>query len=35
MEKNRLIPRKIFHETLIRIEYYLTEKGRILKSVLY
>ena len=26
MEKNRLIPRKIFHETLIRIEYYLTEK---------
>ena len=28
MEKNGLIHRKIYHETPIRIEYYLTEKGR-------
>jgi DNA-binding HxlR family transcriptional regulator len=30
MEENRFIRRKIFHETPIGIEYYLTEKGRYL-----
>jgi DNA-binding HxlR family transcriptional regulator len=34
MEKNGLIQRKIYHETPIRIEYNLTQKGRNLKSVL-
>ena len=34
MEKNGLIHRKIYHETPIRIEYSLTEKGKHLKSVL-
>lgn len=34
MEKNGLIHRKIYHETPIRIEYYLTEKGKALKSIL-
>ena len=34
MEKNGLIQRKIYHETPIRIEYYLTERGKALKSVL-
>jgi len=34
MEKNGLIHRKIYHETPIRIEYYLTEKGKALKPVL-
>lgn len=34
MEKNGLVHRKIYHETPIRIEYYLTEKGNALKSVL-
>ena len=34
MEKNGLIDRKIYHETPIRIEYYLTEKGKALKSIL-
>ena len=34
MEKNGLVHRKIYHETPIRIEYYLTEKGKALKSVL-
>ena len=34
MEKNGLIHKKIYHETPIRIEYYLTEKGKALKSVL-
>jgi DNA-binding HxlR family transcriptional regulator len=34
MEKNGLIQRKIYHGTPIRIEYYLTEKGKALKSVL-
>jgi DNA-binding HxlR family transcriptional regulator len=34
MEKNGLIHRKIYHETPIRIEYNLTEKGKHLKSVL-
>jgi DNA-binding HxlR family transcriptional regulator len=34
MEKNGLICRKIYHETPIKIEYNLTEKGRELKSIL-
>jgi DNA-binding HxlR family transcriptional regulator len=34
MEKNGLIHRKIYHETPIRIEYYLTKKGLELKSIL-
>jgi DNA-binding HxlR family transcriptional regulator len=34
MEKDGLIHRKIYHETPIRIEYYLTEKGKNLKSIL-
>jgi DNA-binding HxlR family transcriptional regulator len=34
MEKNDLIYRKIYHETPVRIEYFLTEKGIALKSVL-
>ena len=34
MEKNGLVYRKVYHETPIRIEYYLTEKGKALKSVL-
>jgi DNA-binding HxlR family transcriptional regulator len=34
MEKDGLIHRKIYHETPIRIEYYLTEKGERLKSIL-
>jgi DNA-binding HxlR family transcriptional regulator len=33
MEKNGLVYRKVYHETPIRIEYYLTEKGKALKSV--
>jgi DNA-binding HxlR family transcriptional regulator len=34
IEKSGLIQRKIYHETPIRIEYYLTEKGKALKSIL-
>ena len=34
MEKNGLIQRKIYHETPVKIEYYLTERGKALKSVL-
>lgn len=34
MEKNGLIHRKIYHETPIRIEYHLTDKGRELNSIL-
>jgi DNA-binding HxlR family transcriptional regulator len=34
MEKNGLIQRKIYHETPVRIEYNLTQKGRNLKSIL-
>jgi DNA-binding HxlR family transcriptional regulator len=34
MEKDGLIHRKIYHETPVRIEYYLTEKGKQLKSIL-
>ena len=34
MEKNGLIERKVFPETPIRIEYYITEKGKALKPIL-
>ena len=34
MEKNGLIQRQIYHETPVRIEYNLTQKGRNLKSIL-
>jgi DNA-binding HxlR family transcriptional regulator len=34
MEKNGLVYKKIYNETPIRIEYYLTEKGKALKSIL-
>lgn len=34
MEKNGLIHRKIYHETPIKIEYFLSEKGIALKSIL-
>ena len=34
MEKNGLIERKVYAETPIRIEYYLTEKGKALKPIL-
>ena len=34
MEKNSLIQTKIYHEIPIRIEYYLTEKGKALKFIL-
>ena len=34
MEKNSLIQRKIYHETPVRIEYRLTQKGKNLKPIL-
>jgi DNA-binding HxlR family transcriptional regulator len=34
MEKSGLIQRKVYAETPIKIEYFLTEKGRALKSIL-
>jgi DNA-binding HxlR family transcriptional regulator len=34
MEKDGLIERKIYHESPVRIEYDLTEKGRDLKPIL-
>ncbi len=34
MERNRLIDRRIFHETPVRIEYTLSEKGRDLLPIL-
>lgn len=34
MERNGLIQRKVFPETPIRIEYYITEKGKALKPIL-
>lgn len=34
MEKDGLIERKIYHESPIRIEYYMTEKGMALAPVL-
>ncbi|MGI0005486.1 MAG: winged helix-turn-helix transcriptional regulator [Nitrososphaera sp.] len=34
MEKDGLITREVFHETPVRIEYTLTEKGRALEPIL-
>jgi DNA-binding HxlR family transcriptional regulator len=34
MEKDGLIERKIYHESPVRIEYHITEKGRDLKPIL-
>jgi DNA-binding HxlR family transcriptional regulator len=34
MEKDGLIERKVYPETPIRIEYFLTEKGKALKPIL-
>ena len=34
MEKNKIIERTIFHETPVRIEYSLTEKGKELLPIL-
>lgn len=34
MEKNKIIERNIFHETPVRIEYSLTEKGKELLPIL-
>ena len=34
MEKSGLIQRKVYAGTPIKIEYFLTEKGRALKSIL-
>ena len=34
MEKDGLIKREVFHETPVRIEYTLTEKGMALESIL-
>jgi DNA-binding HxlR family transcriptional regulator len=34
MEKNKLIERKIFHESPVRIEYHLSEKGKDLFPIL-
>ena len=34
MEKDGLIERKIYHESPVRIEYYMTEKGKALAPVL-
>jgi len=34
MEKDGLIERKIYHESPIRIEYEMTEKGMALESIL-
>jgi DNA-binding HxlR family transcriptional regulator len=34
MERNKIVERKIFHETPVRVEYYLTSKGRDLLPIL-
>ena len=34
MEKDGLITRQVFHDTPVRIEYTLTEKGRALEPIL-
>ncbi len=34
LEKDKLIKREVFNETPVRIEYYLTEKGRALQPIL-
>ncbi len=34
MERDRLIKREVFNETPVRIEYYVTEKGKALLPIL-
>ena len=34
MQKDGIIGRRVYHETPIRIEYFITEKGRALRPVL-
>lgn len=34
LEKDKLIKREVFNETPVRIEYYLTEKGKALQPIL-
>ena len=34
LEKDRVIKREVFNETPVRIEYYLTEKGKALQPIL-
>ena len=34
LERDRLIKREVFNETSVRIEYYLTEKGKALQPIL-
>jgi DNA-binding HxlR family transcriptional regulator len=34
MEKSGLIKRKVYSETPVKVEYFLTEKGKALKSML-
>jgi DNA-binding HxlR family transcriptional regulator len=34
MEKNRLITRKVYDETPLKVEYFLTEKGLAMKPIL-
>lgn len=34
MERNELIERKIYHETPVRFEYHLSEKGKDLLPIL-
>jgi len=34
LEKDRLIRREVFNETPVRVEYYLTEKGKALQPLL-
>ncbi|MGZ5491523.1 MAG: winged helix-turn-helix transcriptional regulator [Nitrososphaeraceae archaeon] len=34
LERDRLIKREIFNETPVRIEYYVTEKGKALLPIL-
>lgn len=34
MEKNKIIERRIFHETPVRIEYHLSDKGKDLFPIL-
>jgi DNA-binding HxlR family transcriptional regulator len=34
MEKNKIIERNVFHETPVRIEYHLSEKGKDLVPIL-
>lgn len=34
MEKNELITRKVYDETPLKVEYFLTEKGLAMKPIL-